>query len=122
MTLSGGLWTEFGGSRIELFFVVLFAFIGLMALLGSIARLRGRGGQLAEYYSFLVLLVLCAIAVVFAQNLLLVFVFWELSTVALWRLVSYLRRDEDMDAGVWALYVNFAAAALMLVGLGMIWI
>ncbi len=110
-------WFKFAGDRIEVLVALVFGVVGLMAVLYSIARLRGRSGQLVEFYIFSVILLLAAIGVVFARDGLLLFVFWELATVAVWRLVVYFRQGESVNAGVWTFYINFAAAAVMLVGL-----
>lgn len=113
-------WVSFSSGVQELFFAFIFLFIGILALLYSLVRIKGSGGQLAEYYIFLIVLVGAGLGMVFARDLLLMFVFWELATVSLWRLVSYFRNKEGVDAGLWALYINFAAAAMMLVGLVLI--
>ncbi|MGQ9708473.1 MAG: proton-conducting transporter transmembrane domain-containing protein, partial [bacterium] len=112
-----GSWLSFGGGHQELFLTGTFLFIGLMAFLYSLARIKGSAGQLTEYYIFLIVLVGAGLGVVFTRDLLLLFVSWELATVSLWRLVSYFRDREAVAAGLWALYINFAAAAVMLVGL-----
>ncbi|MEO0068964.1 MAG: proton-conducting transporter membrane subunit [candidate division WOR-3 bacterium] len=118
--MSFASWFSFGVGRLELFFATIFGFIGLMALLYSIASIKGNKGRLGEYYIFLIILVGAGLGVVFAGDLLLMFVFWELATVALWRLVSYFRNKESVEAGLWALYINFAAAAVMLIGIVLI--
>ncbi|NPV14595.1 hypothetical protein HPY86_06655 [candidate division WOR-3 bacterium] len=112
-----GSWTSYSTGPIEVFLSLVFGFIGLMTLLYSFARVRGSRGQIAEYYIFFLVLSGAALGVVFAGNLLLLYVFWELATVALWRLVSYFRKEESIFAGAWALYLNFVAAAVMLLGL-----
>lgn len=116
--LSSSLWIDFLLSRVEVLFAVVFGFVGATALLFSFARVRGRRGQLAEHYVFAVLLIGAGVGVVLAQNLVLAFVLWEVATIAVWRLVAVGRRAQDVAAGNWALYLNFAATALMLVGLG----
>lgn len=118
--MSFGSWLSFTGGRLELCFAVLFGLIGFLVFLYSLARIRGRGGQIVEYYIFLFILVGAALGVVFANDLLVIFMFWELATVALWRLVSYFRDKDTLLAGSWAFYVNFIAAALMLIGLVLI--
>ncbi len=115
-----GSWFSFSSGALEVFFASIFLFIGLMVFLYSLARIKGTGGQLAEYYLFLTVLVSAGLGLVFARDLLLIFVFWELATIALWRLASYFRDKESVEAGLWALYINFAAAAVMLVGLVLI--
>lgn len=118
--MTGGVWLDFGGGHVDVFLMVVFAFVGLMALLYSLARVRESAGRMVEYYVFLVLLMASGVGVVFARNLLLMLACWELATVSLWRLVGFSRRDSDVTAANWALFVNFAATALMLVGFVMI--
>lgn len=115
-----GSWFSFEGGYPEIFLAAVFGFIGLMALLYSIARIKGPIRQQVEYYIFLLVLIGAGVALVFARELLVIFVLWELTTISLWRLVSYFRDGEAVDAGLWALYINFAAATLMLVGAVMI--
>jgi formate hydrogenlyase subunit 3/multisubunit Na+/H+ antiporter MnhD subunit len=112
-------WLQFSGGRLEVFFTVVLVLVGLAALLYSLAKIRPSDGPVAEYYVFLVFLVGCAVGVVYARNLLAIFAFWELAAFALWRLVAFYRGDEELSAASWAWIVNFASAALMLVGLGL---
>lgn len=118
--LNFGTWLDFAGGRTELFFSAVFGFVALLVLIYSLARVRGSAGQLVEYYAFVLLLVAAGLGVVYARNLLIVFACWEIATVAVWRLVAFYRRGQDATAGAWALYVNFSAAAVMLVGLVMV--
>jgi formate hydrogenlyase subunit 3/multisubunit Na+/H+ antiporter MnhD subunit len=113
-------WLQFSGGGVEFFLALVLGLVGLAALLYSLAKIRPAGGPVAEYYVFLVLLLLCGIGVVYARNLLVIFAFWEIAAFALWRLVAFYRGDEELGAAVWAWLVNFASAALMLVGLGLI--
>ncbi len=118
--LGPGQWLRFGGGPIELFFALVFGFVGLVAVLYSLARVRAAGSRLVEYYAFLALLLASSIGLVYARNLVLVFTAWELATLALWRLVVFFRSDEDVRAGTWALLVNFGATTMMLIGMAML--
>jgi multicomponent Na+:H+ antiporter subunit D len=113
-------WLQFSGGRLELFFTLVLGMVGLAALLYSLVKIRAGAGQVAEYFVFLVLLVASGIGVVYARNLLVIFALWELAAFALWRLVAFYRGEEELGAAFWAWLVNFASAALMLVGLVMI--
>jgi formate hydrogenlyase subunit 3/multisubunit Na+/H+ antiporter MnhD subunit len=113
-------WFDLTFGRIEVYFAVVFAFIGLMTLLYAIAKVRGRAGRVAEFFVFLFVLVASALGVVFARNLLLVFICWEVATFAIWRLVLYHRTEEAVGAANWTWFVNFAAATLMLVGIAIL--
>jgi formate hydrogenlyase subunit 3/multisubunit Na+/H+ antiporter MnhD subunit len=111
-------WLQFSGGRLELFLTLVLGLVGLAALLYSLVKIRA--GRIAEYFIFLLLLVASGIGVVYARNLLVIFAFWELAALALWRLVAFYRGEEDLAAANWAWLVNFGSAALMLVGLGLI--
>jgi multicomponent Na+:H+ antiporter subunit D len=113
-------WLQFSGGRLELFFALVLGLVGLAALLYSLVKIRAGAGQVAEYFVSLVLLVASGIGVVYARNLLVIFTLWELAAFALWRLVAFYRGEEELGAAVWAWLVNFASAALMLVGLVLI--
>jgi formate hydrogenlyase subunit 3/multisubunit Na+/H+ antiporter MnhD subunit len=111
-------WLQFSGGRLELFLTLVLGLVGLAALLYSLVKIRA--GRVAEYFVFLVLLVASGIGVVYARNLLVIFAFWEIAALALWRLVAFYRGEEELAAANWAWLVNFGSAALMLVGLGLI--
>ncbi len=114
------LWFDFAVGDVELYFAAIFGFVGLVVMLYSAVKIRGGRGRVTEYFIFLVVLVGSAVGVAFAQNLLLIFVFWELATFAIWRLVLFHRTEESVSGASWAWLVNFGAAALMLVGMAII--
>jgi formate hydrogenlyase subunit 3/multisubunit Na+/H+ antiporter MnhD subunit len=113
-------WLQFSGGNLELFLALVLGLVGLATLLYSFARIRSTDGPVAEYYLFVVLLIACALGVVYARNLIVIFALWELAALALWRLVAFYRGDDELSAATWAWLVNFASAALMLVGMGLI--
>lgn len=113
-------WLQFSGGRLELFFTLVLGLVGLATLCYSFVKIRSGAGQVAEYFVFLIILVASGIGVVYARNLLLIFALWELAAFALWRLVAFYRGEEELGAAMWAWLVNFASAALMLVGLVLI--
>jgi len=118
--LTPGEWLRFGGGSVELFFALVFGFVGLVAILYSAVRVRAGARRLVEYYCFLVLLLASAVGLVYARNLILAFTAWELATLSLWRLVAFFRTEDDVRAGTWALLVNFGATTFMLVGVAML--
>ncbi|MEO0087506.1 MAG: proton-conducting transporter membrane subunit, partial [candidate division WOR-3 bacterium] len=68
-----------------------------------------------EFYLFLILLIIASYFIIISNNLLLIYIFFEISTLATWRLV--LIRRENIKAGNYLLYFNFAGAILMLIGI-----
>lgn len=107
---------DFFLDRFGIFLSVIFGFIGLMSLVYSLATVKEKGHKL-EYYLMLLLIVGSGIGVALSYNLLLIFIFWEISTFAIWRTVGYYRKDEDLRAATITFLINFAAAAVMLIGL-----
>ncbi|OYD17159.1 hypothetical protein CH330_00810 [candidate division WOR-3 bacterium JGI_Cruoil_03_51_56] len=105
-------WFGLAGGRVELFFAVVFGFVGLMSLLYSVISIRGK--RAIAYFVFLMVLVGSSLGAVFSQNLVLVFVFWEIATFALWRMLSF-RKTEQHLAWVW--WIDFVASGLILAGL-----
>lgn len=107
---------DFFLDRFGIFLSVLFAFIGLMAFIYSLATIKEKGHRL-EYYLMLLLVVGTGIGVALSYNLLLLFFFWEISTFAIWRTIGFYRKDENFYASNITFLVNFAAATIMLIGL-----
>lgn len=98
----------------------LFVFIGLMSFVYALGTMHDKGHRL-EYYLMLLLIVGSGVGVAFSYNLLLIFVFWEISSFAAWRAVAYYRRPFEIEASTWTFLVNFLAAGILLVGLMMIY-
>lgn len=106
---------DFFFDRFGIFLSVLFLFIGVMSFIYALATIREKGHRL-EYYLMLLLIVGSGVGVALSYNLLLIFIFWEISTFAIWRAVGYFRRDKDLSAANFTFLVNFGAAAIMLIG------
>ncbi|HEC77762.1 MAG TPA: hypothetical protein ENI34_01295 [candidate division WOR-3 bacterium] len=107
---------DFFFDRFGIFLSALFVFIGLMSFIYALATIRQKGHRL-EYYLMLLLIVGSGVGVALSYNLLLIFIFWEISTFAIWRAVAYYRSEEDLKAANFTFLINFGAAALMLIGL-----
>lgn len=112
---------DFFVDRFGIFLSALFVFIGLMSFIYSLATIRGKGHKL-EYYLMLLLIVGSGVGVALSYNLLLIFIFWEISTFAIWRTVGYYRKGDSSKAANITFLVNFGAAAIMLIGLVMLWL
>lgn len=107
---------DFFFDRFGLFLSALFIFIGLMSFIYALATIRQKGHRL-EYYLMLLLIVGSGVGVALSYNLLMIFILWEISTFAIWRAVVYYRKEENLKAANFTFIINFAAAALMLIGL-----
>ncbi len=75
----------------------------------------------SEYYMMVVLFLGSMMGLVFAGNLILLFIFWELTAVASWRLIGYFRKETDIRSANKAFLVTVFGALLMLLGFVMLW-
>lgn len=74
-----------------------------------------------EYYLMVVLFLGSMMGLVFSANLILLFIFWELTAVASWRLIGYFRKESDVLRANKAFLVTVFGALLMLLGFVMLW-
>ena len=74
-----------------------------------------------EYYLMVVLFLGSMMGLVFSGNLILLFIFWELTAIASWRLIGYFRKESDVLRANKALLVTVFGALLMLLGFVMLW-
>ena len=112
---------DFFVDRFGIFLTLLFGFIGLMSFIYALVTIKEKGHRL-EYYLMLLLLVGSGIGIALTYNLLLMFIFWEISTFAIWRAVAYYRGDQELAAGNLTFILNFAAATIMLLGILMVYL
>jgi formate hydrogenlyase subunit 3/multisubunit Na+/H+ antiporter MnhD subunit len=112
---------DFFLDRFGIFLSVLFVFIGLMSFIYALASIRQKGHRL-EYYLMLLLIVASGVGVATSYNLLLIFILWEVSTFAIWRAVGYYRDEDKLSAASFTFIINFAAAAIMLIGIVMLYL
>jgi proton-translocating NADH-quinone oxidoreductase chain M len=74
-----------------------------------------------EYYLMVVLFLGSMMGLVFSGNLILLFIFWELTAIASWRLIGFFRKEGDILRANKAFLVTVFGALLMLVGFVMLW-
>jgi len=118
--MSSEIWQSFAVDSVALYLTAIFGLIALFSLIYSIVTIR-RFEFKDEYYVMFLILVGTGIAFLYGRNLILLFTFWELNTFAVWRLVGYYRDDWNVDYAERIFLINFFAAVLMLVGIGIIY-
>ncbi len=67
-----------------------------------------------RYYFFLLLFIGSMVGLVLSPNFLQLFVFWELTTLCSWALISYYGSKESVSAGFKALVITHAAGLFLL--------
>lgn len=74
-----------------------------------------------EYYFIVTLFVGAMQGLVFSNNLIFMYLFWETSALACWRLIGYYRKPEYVLMADKAFLITFGGAVLMLLGFGLIY-
>jgi len=75
-----------------------------------------------EYYFIVTLFVGAMMGLVFSTNLVFMYLFWEISALACWRLIGYYREPAYVWAADKAFLLTFAGAVLMLLGFGLVYV
>jgi NADH:ubiquinone oxidoreductase subunit 5 (subunit L)/multisubunit Na+/H+ antiporter MnhA subunit len=73
-----------------------------------------------EYYFIVTLFVGAMMGLVFSRNLIFLYLFWELSALACWRLIGYFREPDYIWKADKAFLITFGGAVLMLFGFALI--
>jgi NADH:ubiquinone oxidoreductase subunit 5 (subunit L)/multisubunit Na+/H+ antiporter MnhA subunit len=73
-----------------------------------------------EYYLMVVLFLGAMMGLVFSSNLILLYIFWEITAIASWRLIGFFRRDYEVKRADKAFLVTVFGALMML--LGFVWL
>ena len=74
-----------------------------------------------EYYFVVTLFLGAMMGLVFSTNLLFMYLFWEISALACWRLIGYYREPEYVRKADKALLITFGGAVLMLLGFALVY-
>ena len=78
--------------------------------------------ELPRFFGFLLLFMAAMVGLVMAQDLILIFVFWDLTAIASYYLIGYDRDDADSrNSALMALLVTVISAILLLIGALVLW-
>lgn len=75
----------------------------------------------SEYYMMVDMFLGAMMGLVFSGNLILMYVFWEITAITSWRLIGFFRKKEYLIRADKAFLVTFFGAVLMLLGFVMIY-
>jgi len=101
---------------LSLFFALLIAGFGVIITLYAGGYLKSHP-QLGRFYLFLILFMLSMLGVVLSGNLIALFVFWELTSLSSYFLISFNHdKPESRSAALQALLVTVSGGLVMLVG------
>jgi len=112
-----GIDLSFRIDGLGLLFALLISAIGAIVLVYGGGYLKGHR-HLGRFYSFTLLFMGAMLGVVLAENLLLMFVFWELTGVASYLLIGfYHEKEESRKSALQALLVTGGGGLALLAGL-----
>jgi NADH:ubiquinone oxidoreductase subunit 5 (subunit L)/multisubunit Na+/H+ antiporter MnhA subunit/multisubunit Na+/H+ antiporter MnhB subunit len=113
-----GLGLDFLVDGLSLFFGLVVSGMGILVALYAAGYLDDRYRDHGRFYAYLALFMAAMLGTVFANNLLLLFVFWELTGVASFLLIGFLHGDEKSRVGArQALLITGATGLVLMVGL-----
>lgn len=115
-----GLNLTFVVDGLGVFVATTSSLIGLLILLYSLGYMKEYAHQ-GEYYFFVVLFLGSMMGLVLSANLLLIYIFWEMTAICSWRLIGFYREPQHLRNADTALLVTVFGSFCMLIGLEMIW-
>ncbi|MGA2819600.1 MAG: NADH-quinone oxidoreductase subunit L [Anaerolineales bacterium] len=115
-----GLNLNFVVDGLGVYVAVTSSFIGLLIVLYSLEYMKEYEHQ-GEYYFLVVLFLGAMMGLVLSANLLLVYIFWEITAICSWRLIGFYRKREHLRNADIALLITVSGSFFMLAGLEMIW-
>ena len=117
-----GLSLSFIADPLSVFTALSISLIGALIVLYSGDYMR-RYSHLFEYYFLILLFTGGMMGLVYSNNLLLMYVFWEITSICSWRLIGLEREDRDkVLMGDKAFLITFFGSAFLLLGLSMIYV
>jgi proton-translocating NADH-quinone oxidoreductase chain N len=110
-----GLGWGLHADSLAVFMAIVSSFVSSIILLYSTGYIRPYGNQ-NEYYLMVVLFLGAMMGLVFARNLIILYVFWEITAIASWRLIGFFREKQHVRRADKAFLVTVFGALAMLLG------
>jgi len=110
-----GLNFALTGDSLAVFMAIVSSLVGSVIVLYSWDYINHYENQ-NEYYFMVVLFLGAMIGIIYAASLVYLFVFWEITALASWRLIGFLRTKEVVLKADKAFLVTVFGALVMLVG------
>lgn len=118
------VWRIIGSSNLPQFltspvFVLIaaaFLLLWLFVMLYSFGYFKKGEEADTEYYSLTLFMLGSILGLLFTNDLVFLYLFWEIAALTTWRLVGFERTGEKISIATKTILVNFFGSALMLVG------
>ncbi|MDD5482397.1 MAG: proton-conducting transporter membrane subunit [Kiritimatiellae bacterium] len=105
----------FVADQLAVFMALVSSLVGAVIVFYSFDYISHYPNQ-GEYYFMVVLFLGSMMGLVFAANLIVLYVFWELTAFASWRLIGFFREPAHVLRADKAFLMTFFGALLMLIG------
>ncbi|MCL2335095.1 MAG: NADH-quinone oxidoreductase subunit L [Endomicrobia bacterium] len=105
----------FRADAFALFSAIVSVFVSSVIIFYSFEYIKEHKNQ-DEYYFMVLLFLGSMMGIIFSANLILLYVFWEMTALASWRLIGFFRKDDYVRRANKAFMVTAAGAFLMLIG------
>jgi len=108
---------DFGflGDGLAVFMAIVSSFIGAVIVFYSFGYIDHYKNQ-NEYYLMVVLFIGSMMGIVYATNLIFLYLFWEISAISCWRLIGFFREKDHVIKADKAFLVTVFGALVMLIG------
>ncbi len=110
-----GLSLAFTADALAVFMAIVSSLVGAIIMLFSFDYISHYENQ-NEYYVMAVVFLGAMMGLVFSANLVYLFVFWEITGIASWRLIGFYRGKADVLKADKAFLITALGALIMLVG------
>ncbi|MEW6039889.1 MAG: NADH-quinone oxidoreductase subunit L [Elusimicrobiota bacterium] len=114
------LQLKFSADILADFMATVSTGVGMLIALYSTGYMK-KQKHLLEFYFYLFLFIGAMVGLVYSANLILMYIFWEITAVCSWRLIGHYREEEHLLRADKAFIVTFFGSVIMLVGFGIIY-
>ncbi|MFH1477613.1 MAG: NADH-quinone oxidoreductase subunit L [Verrucomicrobiota bacterium] len=108
-------FTLFYADSLAVFMAIVSSLVGAVIVLYSFGYIRHYPWR-NEYYFMVVLFLGAMMGLIFARNLLVLYLFWEITSIACWRLIGFFREKSYVLKADKAFLVTVFGALVMLMG------
>ncbi len=115
-----GLNLSFVIDGLGVFIALMSSLVGMLIVIYSLGYMKDYAHQ-GEYYFLVVLFLGAMMGLVLSANLLLMYVFWEITAFCSWRLIGFYRDPQHLRNADTAMLMTVFGSFFMLIGLEMVW-
>jgi len=112
--------TLFLADRLAVFMALVSSLVGAIIVLYSMGYISHYQNQ-NEYYFIVVLFLGSMMGIVYSANLILIYLFWEITAIACWRLIGFFREKTCVVRADKAFLITGFGALVMLMGFAMLY-